>query len=243
MVIDCVMIQKLKVGGHWCTYLTNRARQVQLPIDLDTPGEHVPSLLRLDPSVLFIYLGWRSAYTLLATTTLQINQCELNDNEWEWHQIMTMWLSQYQHDTYYRLTCINVRAQDKRVNCLCTRGALRSYCNQGVNSIDQQNVLNMHFIYQLLSFEFPVLKICNALPSSWTCFWKDNSLNAQFPIEIWRAVMGVCFVKHYWTFCVEGSFGTAIFLTSENICAHYFTGLFNIEFPLSNGSPKILFVW
>ena len=81
MVIDCVMIQKLKVGGHWCTYLTNRARQVQLPIDLDTPGEHVPSLLRLDPSVLFIYLGWRSAYTLLATTTLQINQCELNDNE------------------------------------------------------------------------------------------------------------------------------------------------------------------
>ena len=62
------------------------------------------------------------------------------------------------------MTRINARAQDKRVNCLCTRGALRSYCNQGVNSIDQQNVLNMHFIYQLLSFEFPVLEIGNALP-------------------------------------------------------------------------------
>jgi len=29
-----------------------------------------------------------------------------------------------------------------RVNGLCTREALCSYCNRGVNSLDQQNVFN-----------------------------------------------------------------------------------------------------
>ena len=43
------------------------------------------------------------------------------------------------------------------------RGEEYIICNRGVNSLDQQNVLNMHFHYQLLSFELPVLEIGNAV--------------------------------------------------------------------------------
>ena len=47
----------------------------------------------------------------------------------------------------------------------------------------------MYFLYQLLSFEFPVLEIGNALPE--LAFGRTTLFNTQFPIEIWRALMGV----------------------------------------------------